>query len=258
MEAKGPIDSVDVAASQLVVVGQTVKVDALTRIYEENPDGTYTTLALADLQPGDYAEVSGTRQADGSVLATRVERKLVAPGSSEYDQVDIKGSAMQLDTTSMTFILGTYTVDYSGASVEGILAKEASVEVKGTLDTAAAKVTATKVEFKAADAGTGHQGDRAELYGPAIHLDTAAMTFEVGGFVVDYRNATAAGGVLAEGAYVEVGGTFDSSDPTRVLATKVEVKYAHGGHGSSPGKATGRVDSIDQTATLITVAGQTF
>lgn len=45
IEVKGPIESADVAASQLVVVGQTVAVDALTRIYEENPSGTYTTLA---------------------------------------------------------------------------------------------------------------------------------------------------------------------------------------------------------------------
>ncbi|ADR36017.1 hypothetical protein Ocepr_0559 [Oceanithermus profundus DSM 14977] len=257
IEVKGPIESVDVAASLLTLVGQTVSVDALTRIYEENPDDTYTTLALADLQPGDYVEVSGTRQADGSVLATRIERKLVSSSDPEYGQVEVKGTATNLDTTAMTFDLGAYAVDYSGATVEGTPAEGAFVEVKGQIDTAAMTITATKVEFKSGDAGMDHDGDKAELYGPVVNLDEAAMTFELGGFLVDYGSATLEG-TLAEGAYVEVKGTFDADDPALIHATKVEVKYEDGGEGSSYGEVKGPVEAIDTAAMWITVAGQTF
>lgn len=257
IEVKGPIESVDVAASQLTLVGQTVNVDALTRIYEENPDDTYTTLALADLQPGDYVEVSGARQADGSVLATRIERKLVSPSDPEYGQVEVKGTATNLDTTAMTFDLGGYAVDYSGAAVEGTPAEGAFVEVKGQIDAAAMTITASKVEFKTGDAGMDEGGEKAELYGPVVNLDEAAMTFELGGFRVDYGSATLEG-TLAEGAYVEVKGTFDADDPALIHATKVEVKYEDGGEGSSYGEVKGPVEAIDTAAMWITVAGQTF
>ena len=257
IEVKGPIESVDVAASQLTLVGQTVSVDALTRIYEENPDDTYTTLALADLQAGDYVEVSGTRQAGGSVLATRIERKLVTSGDPEYGQVEVKGTATNLDTTAMTFDLGGYTVDYSGASVEGTPAEGAFVEVKGQIDAATMTIAASKVEFKTADHGSDHEGEQAEFYGPVVNLDEAAMTFELAGFTVDYSGATVEG-TLVEGAYVEVKGAFDASDATLVHAVKVEVKYEHGGEGSSYGEVKGPVEAIDTAAMQITVAGQTF
>ena len=49
-EIEGIIDSVDVAHSRLVVMGQTVRVDALTGIEEEGPGDTSTRLTLADLK----------------------------------------------------------------------------------------------------------------------------------------------------------------------------------------------------------------
>ncbi len=255
IEVKGPIDSVDVAASQLVVLGQTVAVDALTRIYEENPDDTYTSLVLGDLQAGDYVEVSGTRQADGSILATRIERKLVTSGDPEYGQVEVKGYATNLDTVAMTFDLGGYAVDYSTAYVEGTPAEGAFVEVKGTLSDTT--IVASKVEFKTGDSGMDYDGEKAEIYGPVVNLDTTAMTFEVAGFNVDYSNANVEGN-FQEGAYVEVEGTPDASDPTLIHAYKVEVKYEDGGDGSCDGELKGAVESVDYDAKLLTVGGKTF
>lgn len=191
------------------------------------------------------------------MLATRIERKLVSSGDPEYGQVEVKGTATNLDTTAMTFDLGTYAVDYSGATVEGTPAEGAFVEVKGQIDAAAMTITATKVEFKSGDAGMDHDGEEAELYGPVVNLDEAAMTFELGGFLIDYGSA-ALEGTLAEGAYVEVEGRFDASDAALVHATKVEVKYAHGGEGSSYGEVKAQVEAVDPGAMRITVGGQTF
>ena len=255
IEVKGPIDSVDVAASQLVVLGRTVTVDALTRIYEENPDDTYTSLVLGDLQAGDYVEASGTRQDDGSVLATRIERKLVSSGDPEYGQVEVKGYATSLDEVAKTFDLGGYAVDYGTAYVEGTPAEGAFVEVKGMLS--GTTITASKVEFKTGDSGMDYDGEKAEIYGPVANLDTTAMTFEVAGFSVDYSAANVEGS-LQEGAYVEVEGTPDADDPALIHAYKVEVKYEDGGDGSCDGELKGAVESVDYDAMLIIVGGQTF
>ena len=257
IEVKGPIDRVNVADSQLVVLGQTVTVNALTRIYEENPDGSYASLVMADLMAGDYVEVSGTREDDGSILATRIERKPVRADDPDYDRIEVKGYAANLDEAVMTFELGGYTVDYGGAIVEGEPAEGAFVEVKGTLDVASLTISAEKVEFKNEDRYMDFSGEKAEVYGPVVRLDEAAMTFEVAGFTVDYSNATVEG-TLQEGAYVEVEGSLDVNNPARIYATKVEVKYATGGDGSTYGEVRGFVEAIDPAQMLITVGGQTL
>jgi len=267
IEVKGPIASVDVPNATLVVLGQSIKVDALTRIYEENADGTYTTLALGDLTGGDYVEVSGTRQADGSVLATYIQRK--ASAGAGPVSVEVRGYACNLDTAAQTFDLGADaqcsatgpSVDYSGAQkVSGTPTEAGFVEVKGAYDSAANTITASKVEFKGQGehANVDHgKGERAELYGPVTNLDPANQTFELAGFTVDYSQATVVGS-LVEGAYAEVKGTPDPSDPTLVHATRVEVKYAHGGDGSSNGEVKGPVQNVDAQAMTLTVGGMTF
>ena len=270
IEVRGQIESIDVANATLTVLGQTITVDALTRIYEENPDGTYTTLALADLAAGDYVKVSGTRQADGTVLATYIERKVVTSGSASQ-AVEAKGFACNLDDQAKTFDLGADrgcttvgpSVDYSGASVSGTPAPDAFVEVKGTFDSAQNAITASKVEFKSrmgehANVDQG-KGEQAELFGPVTNLDTNQQTFTLAGYTVDYSQATVSGhGQLADGAYAEVKGQVDASDPTLIHATRVEVKYAHGGEGASDGEVKGMVDSADPGNMLLTVGGMTF
>ncbi len=275
IEVRGQIESVDVANATLTVLGQTIAVDALTRIYEENPDGTYTTLALADLATGDYVKVSGTRQADGTVLATYIERKVVSSGGAP-STVEAKGFACNLDDQAKTFDLGADktcttvgpSVDYSSANanVSGTPTPDAFVEVKGTFDSAQNTITASKVEFKSgmgehANVDQG-KGEQAELFGPIASLDETQKTFTLAGYTVDYSQATLdSHGQLADGAYAEVKGQVDASDPTLIHATRVEVKYAHGGKGTSDGEVKGMVDSVDAADTthmLITVGGMTF
>lgn len=267
IEVKGPIASVDVPNATLVVLGQSIKVDALTRIYEENADGTYTTLALGDLTAGDYVEVSGTRRADGSVLATYIERKAATGTGPVF--VEARGYACNLDTAAQTFDLGADaqctaigpSVDYSGAQkVTGTPTEAGFVEVKGAYDGATNTIAANKVEFKGQGehANIDHgKGEQAELYGPVTNLDPTNQTFDLAGFTVDYSQATVEGS-LAEGAYAEVKGTPDPSDPTLVHATRVEVKYAHGGVGSSNGEVKGPVQNVDAQAMTLTVGGMTF
>ena len=259
IELKGQIEALDLDAGTLTVFGTLVQVDALTRIEEE--DGT--SLALADLEVGDFVEVSGVREADGTVLATYIEKKLEAE-----TYVEAKGFACQLDTQAMTFALWSsancddptfdtgISVDYASATLEGTPAEGARVEVKGSLD--GNTLLATKVEFK------GRHGDdyegyaKIELYGPVSNLDQAQQTFELLGYTVDYANAYLEG-TLSEGAYVEVEGTPDANDPTLVHAAKVEVKYPEGPRDHVPShEVKGRIEAIDPDAMTLTVAGMSF
>jgi hypothetical protein len=70
------VDSIDVAANSFVVLGVTVKVDALTRL-EDKSSQHQRPFSLGNLAAGDYVEVRGSESPAGSgqLLATVVERK---------------------------------------------------------------------------------------------------------------------------------------------------------------------------------------
>jgi hypothetical protein len=74
---EGPVESVDLASASLSVLGRTVWVNANTRIYQKSA-GSYTTLVLGDLRPGDWVEVSGTPDNRGNLIAIYVEGYRVA------------------------------------------------------------------------------------------------------------------------------------------------------------------------------------
>jgi len=259
IELKGAIEALDLALGQLVVLGTPVRVDALTRIEEE--DGT--TLALADLAVGDFVEVSGVRQGDGSVLATYIEKKRTAD-----PEVEVKGFACNLEEAAETFDLWSGSdcadpaldtgirVAYAGARVEGTPAEAARVEVKGSLE--GSTLSATKVEFEDSYGSYPDDYAKVELYGPVTRLDENARTFELLGYVVDYRNAYLEG-PLGEGAYVEVEGTPDPEQRTLILASKVEVKYESGSDDHVPShEVKGQIETLDPEAMTLQVAGIRF
>ena len=74
IEIDGLVDAVDVARGSLTVLGITIFVEASTRV-EDQSDLDLTPFGLADLAAGDYVEVRGSEQSDGSVLASRLERE---------------------------------------------------------------------------------------------------------------------------------------------------------------------------------------
>jgi len=259
IELKGAIEALDLDRGQLVVLGTPVRVDALTRIEKE--DGA--TLALADLAVGDFVEVSGVRRGDGSVLATYIEKKRTADS-----EVEVKGFACNLEEAAETFDLWSGSdcanptfdtgiqVAYAGARVEGTPAEAALVEVKGSLE--GSTLSATKVEFEDSYGNYPRHPAKVELYGPVTNLDETTRTFELLGYVVDYRNAYLEG-PLSEGAYVEVEGTPDPEQRTRIRAKKVEVKYSSKGSGHVPShEVKGQIEALNPEAMNLQVAGIHF
>jgi hypothetical protein len=246
---EGPIASIDTAGSKLVVLGQTIVVDALTVIEQEVRGGPATTLSLADLKVGDIVEVDGTTNTDGSIQATRIEREPAPAPPSLF----VRGVVSGLNTTAMTFQIAGLTVSYGTAVVSGTLADGVQVLARGTFS--GSTLTATRVKVQV---DLDLNGSSLEAFGRVSAFDGTAKTFQLLSLKVDYSQATVKG-TLADGARVEVEGTLDTSGAAPVLkATKVEVAFTRCGTGASNGVRIGVVTAVSATDLTLTLGSETF
>ncbi len=243
-ELQGPITSIDLVTATLKVLDTVVTVNALTRLEQELPDHTFSNLALADFAVGDFVSVFGATQAGGSILATRIERE--SPGEPETPEV--RGVVSALDSVAKTFALGAYQVAYGSATVMGTLANGSRVEAKGTV--IGTTLTASRVRV---EDGMGRgDGREAEASGALTNLNATAKTFSLLTFNVDYSGAMVEG-TLAEGATVEVEGAMSATDPTVLIAVKVEVRFSNMGNGASDEKTKGSITALSITELTLTV-----
>jgi hypothetical protein len=240
--AKGQIDAVDVAGNALEVVGLKVTVNANTRIYERQGEEQYTKLALGDLKVNDVVKVSGLPQADDSIIATRIERRMVAttasdkpdPSKSDPNAVELFVRARDLDADGKLFTYGlkTHSVDYTKAEVRGKIVADGFVRVRGVraaAPVAPAAINVTRVINASRVVGfevpANQPGTRVELRGAIADLNETAKTFTMFGFTVDYANAELKG-TLANGSVAQVEGLLDATDVKLVHAREVKVKKA--------------------------------
>lgn len=248
----GGIQSMDTSSARMTVMGQMIQMNVLTQLAQENQDGTYTSLAMSDFQMGDFVSVHGSFLADGSYMATRVEHRKPGMDTSQNSSM---GQVSNLDTTTKTFNLGTWTVQYGSATVNGTLANGAWAQVRGT-------VTGTQISAAWVDVmgAMGNPGSGMGLRGLVLNLNTSAKTFNLMSLAVNYAQATVIG-ALAEGAMVEVEGSL-ASGSTTVNATKVEVESMGmgGGMGSGMGnqQAKGAITALDLGGMTLTLSGTTF
>lgn len=247
-ELKGPISALNSASATMTVLGTTVTVNALTRLQQEGSNHAFTTLTFADFALGDVVSVFGARQTDGSIVATRVERE--APGTP--GPAELRGTVASLDATAKTFMLGTTLVSYASAAVTGTLAEGVRVEVEGGLS--GTTLTASRVHVE--DGSEHHLEAEVEASGPVADLDTTAKTFTLLLLKVNY-SAALVEGTLATGALVEVEGAMSVTDPTTLLATKVEVRIPGMGRGASDDEAKGPITALSAADLTLTVGGIT-
>lgn len=248
-KVKGSIDSINLNESYIDVTGIRVHINAITYLYKES-QGDYATLTPAELDVGDYVEVSGVSQPDDSILATRIEKKLQP---SDHSKVSLWVRVWSLDTAAFTFTYGlrTYNVDYKNANVKGSLSENAWVRVQGTRD--GYSILARKVE--AIEQNRLEPGTKIELNGPISNLDSTGKSFVLLGFSVNYATAQVKGN-LKDGAWVEVKGNLDSSHT--VVAKEIEVKYERGGSGGYNGELKGPVSAVDPVGQTLQVQNQTL
>jgi len=238
---EGPVQSIDLDASRLSVLGQVVYVGSLTSF-----DDAISPRSLAGLVVGDRIEVSGLTAADGSILATRVDR--AAPGIS----VEVKGTASNVDVAARRLQIGQLLVNYASAQLTGFPGGQPVsgdlVEARGTVDGSGA-LAASSLELRSASlSGTGD--DTGELEGLVTRF-VSPGDFDVAGQPVtagtgtSYDDGTAAD--LASGVLVEVEGGFDSTG--RIVARKIAFRRSADVEISAP------VDSVNSATGTLVVLG---
>ena len=101
----GPVENIDTTLDRLIVLGQTVLTNADT-VFDPSIDPD----TFAGLTTGATAQISGFPNADGDIMATRIE-----PDTTNTD-VQLIGKVTGLDLVNMLFSINRLTVDYGSAT----------------------------------------------------------------------------------------------------------------------------------------------
>ena len=172
---EGPVEDVSVidgTTKEIVVLGQTVIVNVITKFKET----TFDTIAIDDV-----VEVSGYSDDTGAIRATFVEKIGDITAILEYE---VTGFVANLDTDSETFKINDLTVDYSSADTSALPGNEPAdgllVEVEGTLDPTSGVMIATKIELEE-ELGDG-DADEIEVMGfvTKIISENNIIKFKIG------------------------------------------------------------------------------
>ncbi|MGB5180164.1 MAG: DUF5666 domain-containing protein [Gammaproteobacteria bacterium] len=199
--AAAPVEDLDGVTKTFDIFNITVVADRNATVYEATG---YDSLAQNDL-----LEVSGYFDADGNLLATRIEKQgVLVLGVSE---VEIRGTVSGFDDID-TFMLGGVTVTFDGTTefedLPGTVANGQYVEVEGTLETASS-IAASRIELE--EEGFGDDVDEISLEGIVTDFN-GISDFRVAGQRVNASNATFEPGSLktsiADGDQVEVEGSI--------------------------------------------------
>ena len=178
---EGPVQSIDVGANSMVVLGQTVLV---------NDDTSYeidiSPQSLDGLSVGNIVEVSGYRNSNDAIVATRIE--LESAGS----EFEVTGLATNVDTGAMSFEIGGLVIDYGAAAVNdfpnGMPEEDQLIEAKGSALGGAGELLATEIEFRGNDFDID-DFDEIEIEGLITRFASAA-DFDVNGVPVTTNGST--------------------------------------------------------------------
>lgn len=238
---EGPISAIDPVAGTLVVLGQTVVIDADTSF-----DDRIVPASLAGLALAQWIEVDGLAGPDGVIHATRIEPKAAA------GEMEVTGVVSALDTTARAFRIGSLVVNYLQASLDDFpaagIANGDRVEAKGTALSANGELLATEVELQRLV--NRDDVDEIEIEGYITRF-ASVTDFDVGGHRVTTTGATGfedgTAADLAIGLKVEVEGELDSAGI--LVAEEISIRR--------PGdvRITGAIESIDAAAGRIHLLG---
>ena len=240
----GPVESIDLGANSIVVLGQTVLIRPETSF-----DDGFVPDSIDGISVGQIVEVSGVIDADGNIVASRLEPK--PPGST----FEVHGTVASLDTANLRFVLGALTIDYSSATLDdfpgGQISSGDFVEAKGTSVGPGGELVATRVEFETGFPDAD-EGDRVEIEG-FITRFVSATDFDVSGIPVTTTSATqyedGNAAALGLNVKVEVEGDIDAGGV--LVAEEIEFE------SDNDIRVTATIDSVDATAGTVVVLGIT-
>ncbi|MFL6579645.1 MAG: DUF5666 domain-containing protein [Burkholderiales bacterium] len=206
----GPIESIDMLARKITMLGQLVDVNSTT-VFDDSLTGGLTALTVGDVIEV-YALFDG---ANGNYSATRIERK---SGVAAYE---LRGAANNLNTTLEELSIGNLRISYAGIDPKEIppsLANGRPVRVK--LQTA--MTTGVRSAMHLQD-GVSQLGEHDEVrIDDLIGNYSLNRQFTIEGVPVDAAQASVSGNAgLGVGMRVEIEGTVRGGV---LVATKVRTK----------------------------------
>jgi hypothetical protein len=228
---EGPIQSppilIDANNGTLIVLGQTVVVDATTKFDDTVPATTFASLSV-----NDVIEVSGFVKEDTTgvfIVASFIEKKTGVTGCDSICEVKGKITSHTTPLTT-TFQIGALTVNYAPPADITDMPNPSQVdwfglfvEVKGTA-LVGTTLTATKVEPEGFQAPNGNQVELEGYVTSLIGVVPGSGQFMIGTTEVQAANAVYLGGLKSEvavGQKLEVEGSISNNV---ITATKVKFQ----------------------------------
>lgn len=242
---KGPVQSIDLATRQIVVLGQVVLINPDTSF-----DDSISPASIDGLSIDDIIEVSGLVDADGRITATRIESK---PAGTEFE---VLGTVSNLVPATFLFNINNLVVDFSNATLDNFPGGQISdgdfVEAKGMSLNGNGQLVATRVELKNALPDVA-DGVHIEIQG-FITRFASAQDFDVTGLPVTINGSTLFEGGdetdLGLNIKVEVEGDVDANGV--LIATKVDIRRA------KAVRATANIDSVNAGSNSLVMLGITI
>lgn len=203
------ITNPDNSAATMTVLGQAVRTNSLT---------VFDNLVLDPLNPsaldGQVVDISGLREADGTIVASYIEAKTLSV--NEYRVTGVVDSV-----AGSNFTIADLTVD--GRGLPSLPSINDLVRVKG--ESTDFNTTTTRLLASSVDPGIApspNSGDNMEIEGFITDFNSQS-DFKVNGVSVDATGASVSGtGVLGNDLRVEVEGIVD--DNSFLQSDKVEIK----------------------------------
>jgi hypothetical protein len=241
-QLKGPLESIDLIANTMTVLGQNITFDDLTSLER---------VVLVELNLGDFLEISGFFDNEGNLYASRIEKE------DNVTTLKVQGKISMLDANAQTFKLAQLTINYSGATFDDFtaqdLADDLAVRVKGDASALVDNVFSISKIKPAKKEDDHNDGDKR-------HLEGIISTFESNAnFVVNditvitddntkYEHGTAES--LALDVRVKIKGSFNEAG--QLLAKEIRI------HQRSELKIEGLVQATDLELKTLTVLEVVF
>lgn len=235
VDLRGPVSQVDATAGTFTVLGQLVRIADDTLF-----DDSLQPASIDGIQVGANVEVSGTLNAAGELIASRVEP--AAAGAS----LQVKGQVQSLDTTAHTFHINGLTIDYGSITPTGTLTGTSTVLVRGTGLLNGVLVAA---QVRVLGPLNVAANDKGKLDG-IITAFTSSADFTIGAQRITTDSSTVfdlGGAQLGVNVPVRVSGTFNASGV--LAASRVEVKP------KNLSIVRGLVDAVSAPNKTLTVLG---
>jgi uncharacterized delta-60 repeat protein len=201
---QGRVDTVDASGGLLLALGQTVLVDQETQFDVSIAGG------LAGLQVGGAVSVSGFRDAQGAIVATRIARQTAGAVA-----LKTTGAVTSIDTAARLLTINGLVVDYASAQLlpAGTTSPPALgvfIEVKLASQDGSGVFTATSVEVRRQRL-QGGAGIRVHIEGYVTSAGAAnSPAFEIDGLPVITTGSTTVAGTVSADKRVTARGSLDA------------------------------------------------